>query len=194
MTGKNAERPDRGILRPGEKGSDYSAGLAPVMLLLSWLLSELPPPVLLLEEPPPVEPPVLPELLPELPPEEELPELPPVELLPEELLPPELPELLPEEPEALLLPLPAEELLPESLPAGLLPVMSEASGVWLSIWELSGGVPLGFSTTVMTISAVFSPAVPVMMAVPTSRAETTPFSSTRATEASLLVQVILAGA
>ena len=47
--------------------------------------------------------------------------------------------------------------------------------------------------TSTTNSAVFSPAVALMMAVPTSRASTTPLESTRATEESLLLQVILAG-
>ena len=50
-----------------------------------------------------------------------------------------------------------------------------------------------FSVTVTTSSAVFSPAVPLMMAWPTWRPSMTPLSLTWATEVSLLLHRILAG-
>ena len=74
----------------------------------------------------------------------------------------------------------------------VVPVLPSSAAFPASLVE-SWGVELGFSTTLTATSTVFDPATPLMMALPTCLAVTTPLSSTVATDVSLLLHLMVAG-
>ena len=94
-----------------------------------------------------------------------------------------VPPVVPVSPVSVVPPVP-----PVVVPVPSVPVSAPSSGSWPTSWAGSCVSELGFSTTSTAISTVFSPATPLMMALPTSRPVMVPSSLTVATAVLLLLQ------